>query len=100
MRVKSGPVIHFLQYCTVAVMWVFSAAITLWVLQLATVAYSLRDAFTASVGITLVALPVYWALAGILTYTFFGLRRGQSSDTDSPGPVSESQELTTSRLHM
>jgi len=75
-----GLVIRFLQYCSVAVMWVFSAAITLWVLQLASVAHTLGDAFTASVGITLVALPIYWALAGILTYTFFGLRRGQSAE--------------------
>jgi hypothetical protein len=69
--------IRLLQYATVAVMWVFSAAITLWVVQLASVAYSLKDAFTASVAITLVALPVFWALAAILTYTFFGLRRGR-----------------------
>jgi hypothetical protein len=72
--------IRVLQYCTVCVMWVFSAAITLWVLQLASVAYALADAFTASVSITLIALPIYWALAGILTYTFFGLRRGQSPE--------------------
>lgn len=83
MRSEPGPVIHFLQYCTVAVMWVFSAAMTLWVLQLATVAYTLRDAFTASVGITLVALPIYWALAAILTYTFFGLRGGRSAESSS-----------------
>lgn len=80
MRNTSGRVIRFLQYCTVAVMWVFSAAITLWVLQLASVAHALGDAFTASVGITLVALPIYWGLAGILTYTFFGLRRGRSDE--------------------
>jgi uncharacterized membrane protein YcjF (UPF0283 family) len=75
--------IDFLQHCTVAVMWMFSAAITLWVLQLASVAYSLKDAFTASVGITMVALPVYWALAAILTYTFFGLRRARARDASA-----------------
>ena len=74
---RSHPVLPFLQYSTVAIMWIFSAAITLWVVQLASVAYSLGDAFTASVGITMVALPIFWALAAILTYTFFGLRRGR-----------------------
>ena len=69
--------IRFLQYSTVAIMWIFSAAITLWVVQLASVAYALGDAFTASVAITMIALPIFWALAAILTYTFFGLRRGR-----------------------
>jgi uncharacterized membrane protein YcjF (UPF0283 family) len=72
---RFDPVITLLQYGTVAAMWIFSAAITLWVVQLASVAYSLNDAFTASVGITMIALPVFWTLAAILTYTFFGLRR-------------------------
>lgn len=88
---ESGPVIRFLQYCTVSVMWLFAGAITLWVLQLATTAYALRDAITASVGITLVALPIYWALAAILTYTFFGLRRGQSAGAGSAEHVSRDE---------
>jgi hypothetical protein len=83
-------IIKGLQYCTVSAMWVFATAITLWVLQLATVAYSLGDAFTASVGITLVALPIFWALAAILTYTFFGLRRGRSTTQPVDPAVGES----------
>lgn len=69
-------VIRLLQYATVSVMWVFSLAITVWVVKLGLVSHELSDAFTMSVGITIVALPIYWSLAGILTYTFFGLRRG------------------------
>ena len=79
MNGRPHRVVAFLQFCTVGVMWVFSAAITLWVVQLARVAYQLKDAITASVGISLVALPIYWTLAAILTYTFFGLRGGRSS---------------------
>ena len=77
MSKGSHRVTDFLQFCTVAVMWIFAAAITLWVLQLARVSYELKDSITASFGITLVALPIYWTLAAILTYTFFGLRRGR-----------------------
>lgn len=83
MTSRSNRVIRFLQYCSVSVMWVFSAAITLWVFHLARVAFSLNDAVTASMGITFIALPVYWALAAILTYTFFGLRRARTSQTDA-----------------
>jgi ABC-type dipeptide/oligopeptide/nickel transport system permease component len=75
MNTRSERVIEILQLCTMAVMWIFAASITLWVLQLARVAYSLKDAFTASVGISMIAIPVFWTLAAILTYTFFGLRR-------------------------
>lgn len=90
MTSRPHRVIKLLQYCTVSFMWVFSAAITLWVLQLASVALSLKDAITASMGITLVALPVYWALAAILSYTFFGLQRARASGPSSKdGPPDE-----------
>ena len=73
----SNRVIEGLQFLTVVVMWLFALGVTVWVLRLARVSYDLRDSFTASVGISLVALPVFWTLAAILTYTFFGLRRGR-----------------------
>ncbi|MFQ5477817.1 MAG: hypothetical protein ACE5E4_04285 [Candidatus Binatia bacterium] len=73
-------VIDFLQYFTIAFMWTFAVAITIWVVRLGFVSYELADAFTASVGITMVAIPIFWALAGVLTYTFFGLRRGAKED--------------------
>jgi hypothetical protein len=86
MTRTSDRVIGFLQYCTVSVMWLFSVAITLWVLQLGKVAYALGDALTASVAITFIALPVFWALAAILTYTFFGLRRARTPDASDSSP--------------
>ncbi|MFQ5666982.1 MAG: hypothetical protein ACE5I7_11190 [Candidatus Binatia bacterium] len=73
----SARLIEALQFLTLGAMWVFATAVTLWVLRLARVAYQLKDAFTASVGISLVAIPVFWILAAILTYTFFGLRGGR-----------------------
>jgi len=86
MNGRSHRVTEFLQFGTVSVMWIFSAAITLWVLQLARVAYELKDSITASFGISLVALPIYWTLAAILTYTFFGLRHTRSPrSTDAGG---------------
>ena len=69
--------IRILQFMCVAAMWVFVTSVTLWVLQLAYVSYTLKDAYTASVGISLVALPVFWTLAGVLSYTFFGIRHGR-----------------------
>ena len=38
---------------------------------------SLGDSLTASVAISLVAIPVYSLVAGILTYVYFGIQRGR-----------------------
>jgi uncharacterized membrane protein YcjF (UPF0283 family) len=99
MNGRSHRMTEFLQFGTVSVMWIFSAAITLWVLQLVRVAYELKDSITASFGISLVALPIYWTLAAILTYTFFGLRRTRSSpstDGDDVDGSAPSQLVGTS----
>jgi hypothetical protein len=45
--------------------------------NLVRVSRSLGDALTASVGISLVAVPAYTLVASVLTYVFFGLRRGR-----------------------
>lgn len=68
--------IQALQFLSIGAMWLFGVSITVWVIHLGVVAHELADAFNASIGITVVALPVYWAIASVLTYTFFGLRRG------------------------
>ncbi len=73
---KDGPIITALQFASIAVMWTFGISITIWVIKLGVVAHQLADAFNASVAITIVALPIYWMIASVLTYTFFGLRRG------------------------
>ncbi len=73
---KEGPIITALQFASIAAMWTFGVSITVWVIKLGIVAHELADAFNASVGITIVALPIYWTIASVLTYTFFGLRRG------------------------
>ena len=73
---KENPIIVAFQFASIAAMWTFGVSITVWVVQLAFVAHDLADAFNASIGITVVALPIYWTIASILTYVFFGLRRG------------------------
>ncbi|RMD81736.1 MAG: hypothetical protein D6815_11020 [Candidatus Dadabacteria bacterium] len=73
---KEHPIITLLQFASISAMWVFGVSITIWVIRLGVVAHQLADAFNASIGITVVALPIYWTIASVLTYVFFGLRRG------------------------
>ncbi|MDH3216832.1 MAG: hypothetical protein OEN01_11135 [Candidatus Krumholzibacteria bacterium] len=56
--------------------WVFVLGISAWVIRLIRVANQLKDAETASVAISLVAIPVFLTGASVLTYVFVGLQRG------------------------
>jgi hypothetical protein len=69
--------IRLLQVLSIAVMWAFLCGIVTWVLNEVRVARSLGDALTASVGISLVAIPVYTLVASVLTFVFFGIQRGR-----------------------
>ena len=62
---------------SIVLMWAFLGGIVTWVLNMVHVSHSLGDALNASVGISLVAIPVYSLVAGILTYVFFGIQRGR-----------------------
>ncbi len=69
--------IRTLQVLSIAMMWTFLGAVVTWILNEVSVARSLGDALNASVGISLVAIPVYTLVAGVLTYVFFGIQRGR-----------------------
>lgn len=69
--------IYFLQVASMAFIWVFVIGIAIWILNLIQVAHRLKDAFDASVAISIVAIPVFFILAGVLTYVFVGLQRGR-----------------------
>jgi hypothetical protein len=69
--------IRTLQVLSIGVMWAFLCGVVIWILNEVKVARSLGDALTASVGISLVAIPVYTLVAAVLTYVFFGIQRGR-----------------------
>lgn len=69
--------IRALQLGSIMMMWSFLASIVAWILNMVRVAHSLGDALTASVAISLVAIPVYTLVASILTYVYFGIQSGR-----------------------
>lgn len=77
-----GRGIRALQVLSIVLMWAFLAGAITWIANIVRVAHSLGDSLTASVGISLVAIPVYTLVASVLTYVFFGLQRGRRGSED------------------
>jgi hypothetical protein len=69
--------IRVLQLMSIVLMWAFLGGAVTWMVNVVSVSRAQGDALTASVGISLVAVPVYTLVASVLTYVFIGLQRGR-----------------------
>jgi len=76
---RVSPTIYIAQLLSVIVMWVFVAGIILWIFNLISLSIYLKDAQNATLGISLVVMPVFILLASILTYVFVGLNKKPNS---------------------
>ena len=76
----SKGVVFVLQIVSVTLIWVFVLGISIWIIHLLRLAHRLKDVPSASIGISLVAIPVFVTGASVLTYVFVGLRRGRRSE--------------------
>jgi len=70
--------VRFAQFISIFMMWVFVVSISGWIVNLLVLSIELKDSLEATIGIGLVAIPVYLTLAVILTYVFFGLRKEEN----------------------
>lgn len=73
-------VILALQVGSVTMIWVFVLGIAVWIIHLLRLSHRLHDVPSASVGIAIVAIPVFFVGAAVLTYVFVGLRRGRAEE--------------------
>jgi len=73
-----SKVVFLAQLFSVLFIWVFVCVITVWIVNLIQLSLELNDAPGASVGISIVAIPVFITLASVLTYVFVGLQREKS----------------------
>lgn len=55
--------------------WVFVLGISWWIIHLLRLSHRWNDVPSASVGISIVAIPVFFTGAAVLTYVFVGLQR-------------------------
>ena len=70
--------IYALQIASVAGIWIFVLGICSWILHLLDLSHQLHDVPSASVAISIVAIPVFLTGAVVLTYVFVGLRRSRN----------------------
>ena len=71
----SDRIFFILQVMSISLIWIFVSGIAVWIFNLLFIAIKLNDTPNASVGISLVVIPIFVILAGILTYVFVGLQR-------------------------
>ncbi|MEJ2085967.1 MAG: hypothetical protein P8Y44_09860 [Acidobacteriota bacterium] len=72
-----------LQVASVTMIWVFVLGISVWILHLLKLSHQLHDVPSASVAISIVAIPVFLTGAAVLTYVFVGLRRGRGEESET-----------------
>lgn len=75
--------VSVLQLLSVVSMWIFVLGISGWIIHLIRLSIRLDDMPTASVGISIVAIPVFLTGAGVLTYVYVGLQRGRRDADDA-----------------
>ncbi|MDP2956486.1 MAG: hypothetical protein Q8N53_08690 [Longimicrobiales bacterium] len=82
---KTPKWIFSLQVASVSMIWVFVLSISFWILHLLRLSRELHDVPSGSLGISLVAIPVFMIGASVLTYVFVGLQRGREPPGGSQG---------------
>jgi hypothetical protein len=72
--------IRWAQRLILAAFYVLVLGIIGWVIGLIRLSWTLQDVPSASIGISIVAIPVFLLLLGIVNYVFWGLRKGGEED--------------------
>ena len=69
----SDRMIRALQWVWLAVAFLLVGGIIIWIAHLIRTAWSLDDTLSASIGISIVAIPVFVVFMGVVFYVFWGV---------------------------
>jgi len=87
-RRRPGPVaertVRAIQWTMAGAAVLFIAGIITWISHLIRTAWRLQDVPSASIGISLVAIPVFLTLLGVVLYVFWGLLADPSRGSEPP----------------
>ncbi len=67
--------VYIIQLITLSFNWLLAISVTWWFVHLVVVSNQVKDTQTASLWISILAITVFWILAGVLSYVFFSLHR-------------------------
>lgn len=73
LRSVPDRAVRAIQWAMALVAVLFIGGIITWITHLIRTAWRLQDVPSASIGISLVAIPVFLVLLGVVLYVFFGL---------------------------
>ncbi len=76
----NGKLLFILQVISLIFIWILFIAIGVWVVNLLELSTRLHDAPSATIGISIVAIPIFLTLASVLTFVFIGLRKHRKSE--------------------
>ncbi|MFQ6605891.1 MAG: hypothetical protein ACE5D2_08830 [Fidelibacterota bacterium] len=75
---QKSTLILFIQILSLSFIWLLVVAVITWILNLISLSNYLKDAQNATLGISIVVMPIFALLAGVLTYVFVGLKKGKN----------------------
>ena len=75
-RGTESPSIRWAQLLILIAFYVLVGGIIVWIISLILLSWRLQDVPSTSIGISIVAIPVFLILLGVVNYVFWGLRKG------------------------
>lgn len=82
-RSVSNRTVRTIQWIMAGAVVLFIGGVVSWIIHLIRTSWRLKDVPSASIGISLVAIPVFVVLLGVVFYVFWGLL-GDRSEVESP----------------
>ncbi len=76
-REPENPIVFRIQLMLLAGFTLFACTVIGWVGRLIYISWALHDVFSASIGIALVAVPVFLFLLATFNYVFWGMYLGR-----------------------
>lgn len=91
-RAPDPRAVRAAQLGVLALFCAFLVGLVVWIAGLIRLSLELRDIPSASIGISLVAIPVFLVLLGVVNYVFWGLRAGAAEGRRTPVAEEERHE--------
>lgn len=75
------------QLVSLLLIWLLVIGIALWIKNLISLSLDFKDAPGVSIAISMIAVPIFFTLASVLTYVFIGLHKEEKKRFDNSGEM-------------